>query len=600
MRQLFGARAIVAQGVALLLVACAVATPTPELAFPTPKPAATAVPPLPTATPTNTPTPPVTPTPSPTIRPTPTPVPTVTPTPMPTPVVAPLLDGRRGGILSVAASADIPHRDVHQEVQETLTSLGPGLAYSRLLRLRTGPGLAQPNLLLECDLCQSWTLTPDGAYEFQLRPGVRWQNIPPVIGRPLVADDLVFSYQRLSTAGWPGESLFSSIDGFEALDLGTLRVRLASADADVLLALADGHSKIVAREVVDQYGDLRDSPVIGTGPWVWEETQNGTGTVLTRNPNYYEEGLPFLDGLNISVLKPSSSQLSQARLQLAAFETGFVDVVALPPREWRELQGSGTRFDSLLSRQAGTGVMLSMNVQAPPLNDLVVRRAVLKALDPWDYLDTVWSGHGFASVGVPVQSPDWLLGRAEMRVQYFADPEAARRLLEQAGTAEPVNVELTVRTERYGDVLLELEDRVANDLRAVGFNPIIRRLNPAQFARAVVEPGNDYQVALGALPPATTTNNFLFALLHGGGRWNIAAHQDLDLDAKIEEQAADFDPESRGDRVREIQRHVLDQAYLFGLVTSSSRWVFRHDLRGFHPNTAVSEYAYWSRAWLER
>ena len=178
------------------------------------------------------------------------------PAPTPTPVVSLPPGGSAGGYLTLVSVADIPHRDVHQVRQETLAALGPGLAYSRLLRLRTGPLVEQPSLMLECDLCESWRLTSDFAYEFRLRPDVRWQNLNPVNGRPLVAEDLVYSYERMETEGWPHAKLFSDrgISGFQATEPGILRVSRAFLDSDALLALADGHSKIVAKEVVEQYG----------------------------------------------------------------------------------------------------------------------------------------------------------------------------------------------------------------------------------------------------------------------------------------------------------------------------------------------------------
>jgi ABC-type transport system substrate-binding protein len=181
-----------------------------------------------------------------------------TPIPAPTPVVTAAPDGQPGST----------HRDVHQERQETLTNRGPGLAYSRLLRLRTGPLIEQTSILLECDLCQRWELTSDFAYESQLRQGVQWQNLEPVNGRELVASDLEYSYQRMQTLGWANVTMFSQqgITGFKALDEHKLRVNLDFQESDTLLSLADDHSKIVAREVVvERYGNLKDSPVIGTG-----------------------------------------------------------------------------------------------------------------------------------------------------------------------------------------------------------------------------------------------------------------------------------------------------------------------------------------------
>ena len=480
-----------------------------------------------------------------------------------------------------------------------MISFGPGMAYSRLLKLQQASGTDQPSLLLECDLCASWQLTQDFAYEFELRPGVKWQDIAPVNGRELVADDLVFSYNRLRTPDWPHASLFASFGEMEAMGPHRLRVNLAVADADALLALADGHSKIVAREVVEQFGSLQDSPVVGTGPWIWSQPEGGASTRLTRNPAYFEPGLPFLEELEIMAMSQAESTLSDDRGRLAAFQAGLVDLTMLPPREWQELQASGTFAASALSMQSGTGVLLTMNVQAPPLTELQVRRAILRALDPWNYLDTIWSGQGFVSVGIPVQSPEWLLDRNEMRGQHFADPGAARAILAGTAIAQHPDLQLTIRTEDFGEVYLDMEQRLADELRQIGFNPVIRRLNPSQFNETVLNQ-KDYQLAVGLLPPTSTTNSFLMALLHSEGRWNIASHQDEQLDRMIERQAREFDPTQRREQLLDIQRRVLDQAYLFSPVTGASRWVFNRDVRGFQPNTALSEYLYWSRVWLDR
>jgi len=127
----------------------------------------------------------------------------------------------------------------------------------------------------------------------------------------------------------------------------------------------------------------------------------------------------------------------------------------------------------------------------------------------------------------------------------------------------------------------------------------VRRLNPDQFQKTVMRPARDFQLALGILPPTTTPNGFLLALLHSEGRWNIANHTDSELDAMIEAQAVDFNSDSRKKRLEEIQRHVLDKAYVFSPVTGATRWAFRNGLKGFHPNAALSEYIHWSRVWLD-
>ena len=525
------------------------------------------------------------------------------PVPSATAVVSRAPSGTNGGALTVVAAARIPHRDVHQEVQETLTALGPGLAYSRLLRLRSGEGSNQPNLLLECDLCQSWELNEDLAYVFKLRPGIDWQNVAPVNGRPLNAQDVVFSLDRLKTPGWPNAPLLSSIGEATAIDDLTLQVELALEDADALLALADGHVKIVAPEVVTMYGDLKDAPVVGTGPWVWQETGPGEGMEFTRNSNYFENNLPFLDQLNVTVMRSGPLGDSPGSIELdkvAAFRAGLVDVFSAGPGEWDMVRRGDTDFQSVVSRRSGAGVVLAMNSQMPNLKETAVRQAVFQAIDPWDYLDTVWSGQGFASVGIPVRESGWLLGRPEMRQNYFADPGKARQLLLDSGQRLPLDLEVTVRIERTGGENLALEERLIADLTAVGFNPELRRMNPVQFDDLVMGPAREFQLAVGAVPPTSTTNSYLFGLLHSKGQWNLSGHEDKQLDSMIEAQAAEFDDIARRDRLVEIQRRVLEQAYLFSPVTAASRWVFSSDLMGFEPNTALSEYNFWSRTWLDR
>ena len=546
----------------------------------------------PTPTPTSSPTP--TATPSPTHTPTATslPTPTLTPTATltPTPVVFPPPHGKRGGVLTVIGEADIPHRDVHQEVQETLTSVGPGIVYSRLLRLRMGPEVEQPSLLLECELCQEWELLDPFTYRFHLRPGIRWQALAPVNGRELTAEDVVFSYERLRTSGWPNSALFLAMKDIQAEGKRTLKVTLQFPDADFLLALADGHSKVVAREAVDVMGDLKDGPVVGSGPWIWKSTLPGVGSNLERNPNYFENGLPFLDEFVVRVIKASEEE------RYAAFATGAVDVYRVPPERWLQLRDTGREFNTILSKQGGVGSVLAMKSSEPPFDNVQVRRAVLKALDPWEYVDTIWAGEGFVSLGMPVIQPDWLLSRGGMR-DYFGDPSVARQSLTRLGLTSSLNIDFSVAD--YGGIFLSQGEVIEEALNAVGFNLTRRVLTPSEYAEKVVR-DKDYQISLGVLSPTNTLNSFLLATLHSGGQWNLVDHSDQRLNSLIEKQAVELDPQQRRDQVRGIQQYLLEQAYLFSPVTGPLRWASAPKVRGFYPNTALSEYFYWARSWIEK
>jgi peptide/nickel transport system substrate-binding protein len=448
--------------------------------------------------------------------------------------------------------------------------------------------------MLECELCKSWQMVDALTYRFQLREGVRWHAIAPVNGRELTAGDLVFSYRRQLTPGWANAPLLQDLQTVEAEGPYTLKLTLNPAfpNADFLVSLADGHSKVVAKEVLDVWGGLDQAPVIGSGPWIWKSTQEDVGSVLTRNGLYFEPGLPFLDELVIRVIR------SDEETRLAAFLTGAVDVYRVSPAGWQQLSETpAKRFNSSLSLQGGSGVVLTMNTSRPPFDNPQVRTSVLRALDPWSYLGSLWKGQGFVSLGVPVVQPDWNLTMEEMRGPYFANPTEARRLLAGSGAAGPVKFELTVAD--FGDIHLALGKRLGEDLRSVGFEPSAVRVGSSQYQDRVWR-DKDYQMAVGELPPTSTPNSFLFGILHSGSAsGNVVRHSDPGLDALIVQQAVERDPSRRRELIRKVQLRLLEQAYMFSPVTSGVRWVYRPEVSGFFPNTAASDYFYWAKTWLE-
>jgi ABC-type transport system substrate-binding protein len=47
-----------------------------------------------------------------------------------------------------------------------------------------------------CDLCQSWEQTSPTQYTFKMRPEARWQNVPPLNGQRVTAQDVKFAYDK--------------------------------------------------------------------------------------------------------------------------------------------------------------------------------------------------------------------------------------------------------------------------------------------------------------------------------------------------------------------------------------------------------------------
>src|SRR5438874_440259 len=175
---------------------------------------------------------------------------------------------KRGGMIRTIATAAEGHIDPHMTGGFSAGSYGPGACYNGLLTFKYGKDIKPTSYLVTGDLAESWTQPDDTTYVFKLRPGVRWHNIPPVNGREVKADDIAYTYQRIRDIKSPYASFLTGITKFEAVDPTTLKLTLDKPNADLLDSLATYYLTIVARERVEQTGDLKAMPLIGTGPFI--------------------------------------------------------------------------------------------------------------------------------------------------------------------------------------------------------------------------------------------------------------------------------------------------------------------------------------------
>ncbi|MDA1188415.1 MAG: ABC transporter substrate-binding protein [Chloroflexi bacterium] len=488
-----------------------------------------------------------------------------------------------GGTLRLATREAPVHFDVHFDASTALSTWGPGLEYSRLMRFTTGPDVVLPGLVVECELCERWVMEDDRTFLFELREGVRWHEGELVDDRTLNAGDVVYSYDRQRSPSGPNAGLLAAVDGVEAVGEFAVRITLAVPDADFMLGLADARSKIVAPETVAVNGDLRNGPIVGTGPWKLASFSD-FAYVFERNQSYFEDGLPYADGLEVHIIPDQANRY-------AAFRVGQLDIVDMEPNQWQDLLDDKPDAPSLFARETGTGMELGINASREPFDDPAVRRAVFQAHDPWNAIEDIWDGAAYVSPGFPISDPSWLLERDELAA-VFGNPEQAREAVR--GVDRPV----VIRVGNYGQSYLDHAARLAEEMRAVGFDASIEIVNQRLFGDAVWF-GGDYQIFLGPVPLITTPNAYLFGTLHSAGVWNTTGLADANLDRLIEQQAVEYDTAVRRGLVQDIQRWMLDQAVRYMPATRISIWTWQQNVRGFHPNFAGFEYSHWSNVWFE-
>src|SRR5262245_51982737 len=226
---------------------------------------------------------------------------------------------RRGGLLRVRGY-DPPHFDPHQTLNfKTNNTLS--FVYNKLVRHKVGAGVTPGTFPVEPDLAERWEEPDDTTVVFYLRRGVRWQNRPPLNGRELIAEDVKFTFDRfLTEKANPLKFMLDPVDRVEVVDRYTVRFRLKEPFVWLLNMLANPTgSWIVAREMVEKYGDLkRSETAVGTGPFILERYEPNVKSVFRRNPDYFRPGQPAVDGVDWLVMEDEAAQL-------AAYRSGQID-----------------------------------------------------------------------------------------------------------------------------------------------------------------------------------------------------------------------------------------------------------------------------------
>src|SRR5690606_21184433 len=128
----------------------------------------------------------------------------------------------------------------------------------------------------------------------------------------LTAEDVAFSFGVLSAPESPGLALVESAGwtNVEAVDDYNVRFDLAAPSASFLDDLADTNRLYVVPTEYDGGYDPR-TEMIGSGPWILDQYQPSQSFTFSANPDYFVEGQPYVDGVNLAIIPEYANRLSQ-------------------------------------------------------------------------------------------------------------------------------------------------------------------------------------------------------------------------------------------------------------------------------------------------
>jgi ABC-type transport system substrate-binding protein len=431
--------------------------------------------------------------------------------------------------------------------------------YSRLLMSKKAPGIAAQAYIMEGDLAESWTVSDGGlTYTFKLRPNAKWQNLPPMNGRPVTAQDVVWSFERLMQVS-NNKSSFDQVDSVAAPDATTVQFRLKDVYVPFETLVGQPIFWIMPREVIEADGDATKR-VVGSGPFIFDKFDPGISFSGRRNPNYYRPGEPHLTDFVGLIIPDTATQLAALRSgQLDYYQLqNYSDIETLkqtnPEIQYVEWERLYTPF-------------IYWKLDQPPFNDPRVRQAVSMALNRDAMINIVYAGRGNWNNFVPWALSSWWLDPRGPNMgpgaRYFAfDPAAARSLLSAAGYPDGLKLEM-VSTPGYGQIFVQMGELVQQDLKAVGIEADVKMQEYGSYISSTFlgkfEGGN--RLVFGLETPFSDGHDYLFNMYHPNGTRNHAGVSDAKLTAMIEQEMKNLDNASRKQQIFDIQRYLADQMY---------------------------------------
>jgi peptide/nickel transport system substrate-binding protein len=447
---------------------------------------------------------------------------------------------RRGGVLTVHFATE--QRVLNGSIQaSTGVYIVAGKIQEALLDL-DAQGNPTPVL------AESWESAPDGlTHVFRLRRGVTWHD-----GRPFTSADVQFTAMEM----WKkilnyGTTLQQFLVAVDTPDPHTAIFRYERPMPQALLLRAMPDLGYISPRHVFEGTDIRQNPAntapIGTGPFRFVQYERGQFIIADRNPNYWREGLPYLDRVVWRVVGDRAA----AAAQLEAGQLLFSPYSSLSIADLQRL-GRDPRFEVTTRGNEGNARTntLEFNFRNPVLADIRVRRAIAHSLNVPFFIENFLGP--FAKVGtgpIPSVSTDYYPANMP---QYGFDQALANRLLDEAGQrrgAGGVRFNLRLLPAPWGEDIALWATFIQQSLQQVGIRVEIVRNDAAGFLRSVY---NDHAFDLASgwhqyrSDPAVSTTVWYRSGSPRGAPWtNQYGWVDPRIDAIIDNAATEVDPVKR-------------------------------------------------------
>ncbi|MCB1744652.1 MAG: ABC transporter substrate-binding protein [Gammaproteobacteria bacterium] len=469
----------------------------------------------------------------------------------------PVLAQKSGGILKFYLRNTPPSGSVHEEA--TIDTATPYSAmFNNLIMFDQHKPTNSMDTIVP-DLAESWSWDDTGTkLTFKLRQGVQWHD-----GKPFTAKDvectwnLILGNSKARLRKNPRKSWYKNLEKITTNGDYEATFHLGRPQPAFPMLLASGYSPVYPCHVSPK--DMRTNP-IGTGPFKFVELKQNEHVKFTKNENYWKKGLPYLDGVEWTIIKSRSTRI-------LAFVAGEFDAtynvdVTIPLLKDVKEQAPNAVCEV---RATNVSYNLIVNQDKPPFDNAQIRKAMVYSIDRQAFIDILSQGQGIVG-GAMLPPPDGVWGMPPEVLKdvagYGPDIEAnraeGRKIMESLGYGPDNRLKIKLSTRNlatYRDPAVILIDH----LKEIYIDAELETIENSNWHATVAR--KDYSIGMNATGSGVDDpdSNF-FENYACDSQRNYTGYCNKELEKMFVQQSMESDVEKRKALVWEIDKRLQEDA----------------------------------------
>jgi peptide/nickel transport system substrate-binding protein len=462
---------------------------------------------------------------------------------------------KQGGILKMYHFDSPASMSTHEEV--TFAALGPtmGLFNNLVMFDQHVPQNSLQSIVP--DLATDWSWDElNTQLTFHLRQGVKWHD-----GKPFSASDVKCTWDTLTGKSSekfrlnPRKSWYQNLEEVTTNGDYAVTFHLRRQQPSFIALLASGWSPVYPCHVPPR--EMRLHP-IGTGPFKFVEFKPNESITVARNPDYWKQGRPYLDGIEYTIITNASTRV-------LAFIAGKFDMTTPYNLTLPLMRDINSQAPRAICEVTPTNVSrnLIVNRDKPPFDNPEMRRAMALTLDRKAFIDTLTEGKGDFG-GAMLAPPEGIWGMPPEMLKTLPryDPDVqknraeARKIMQALGYGPDKRLKVTVSTRnipQYRDPAVILIDQ----LKEIYIDGELETVETVNWYPKVTR--KDFTVGLNLSenglddPDQTFYENYAC-----GSERNYTGYCNRELEKQFERQSMEADQQKRGKLVWEIDKKLQE------------------------------------------